>query len=214
METSTTLRKMMSNSIIKVPAYQRAYSWETPIENAERITHTDVFLSDLEEYSRSSSTSSYYFGHFLFEKKDKFYNVIDGQQRLTTVVIFLSALFAKLSTIRELSEEERVCCEDMVKRYSTIRFETVGYDNDLFIDYVINKTKIDKIGIETESSWRIVRTFDYFKIQLADKPEDYLTKMLLAISDAICTTHQVKDEAQAIQMFIFQNKSRKATHKG
>ena len=70
MEASTTIRKMMRSAEgIIVPAYQRAYAWETPPIQGKRPTHTDVFLSDLNEYNDSGTTSPYYFGHFLFEKK-------------------------------------------------------------------------------------------------------------------------------------------------
>ena len=206
MEASTTIRKMMAGNKIVVPNYQRAYSWDTPIKSGNRNTHTDVFLSDLEEHNKSSAP--YYFGHFLFEKRneeDNEFCVIDGQQRLTTIVIFLSALFKELKTIRNLTEDEEVCYEDMVKRRSTIRFSTVGYDNQLFVDYVIEQTRSDHHGLDTESQRRIVSAFDFFKEQLSGKGEEYLTRMLSIISKSTCSTHQVQDESEAIQMFIFQN---------
>jgi hypothetical protein len=204
-EASTTIRKMMAGNKIVVPSYQRAYSWDTPVEKTDRNTQTDVFLSDLEEYRKSNAKSPYYFGHFLFEERNQEFNVIDGQQRLTTIVIFLSALFAKLKTIRNLSEQEEVCYEDMIKRRSAIRFSTVDYDNRLFIDYVIEQTKSDHNSLDTESARRIVRAFDFFKGQLSSKSEDYLTRMLSIISESACTTHPVQNESEAIQMFIFQN---------
>ena len=195
---------MAGNKII-VPSYQRAYSWDTPTEKVDKNTNTDVFLTDLEEYCKSNTSSPYYFGHFLFEEKDNFFHVIDGQQRLTTIVIFLSALFTKLKVLRNLTEDEEICYEDMVRRRGTIRFSTVDYDNQLFIDYVIEQTKIDKNGLETESARRIVRAFDFFKQQLSSKSEEYLTTILSIISNSTCTTHPVKNESEAIQMFIFQN---------
>lgn len=205
MEASTTIRKMMAGNRIIVPSYQRAYSWETPGGNISSNTHTDVFLTDLEEYSNSNAISAHYFGHFLFEEKKSSFDVIDGQQRLTTIVIFLSALFSKLRIRRDLNEDEEICYEDMVKRHNTIRFSTVDYDNQLFIDYVINKTKVDKNSLDTESSRRIVKCFDFFNEQLGARSEEYLTKMLSAISESTCTTHLVRNESEAIQMFIFQN---------
>lgn len=205
MEASTTIRAMMAGNKIVVPTYQRAYSWDTPLQKLDRNTQTNVFLEDLEEYGKSNANSPYYFGHFLFEERNKEFNVIDGQQRLTTIVIFLSSLFARLKAIRNLTESEEICYEDMVKRRNVIRFSTVDYDNQLFIDYVIEKTKVDHNGLDTESSRRIVRAFDFFNEQLASKDEDYLTKMLLMISEAACSTHPVQSESEAIQMFIFQN---------
>lgn len=206
MEASTTIKKMMRGNNILVPDYQRAYSWDTPTEKTERNTQTDVFLSDLEEYAKSKANSPYYFGHFLFEDKGKDeYHVIDGQQRLTTIVIFLSALFARLAKIRPWSNNETECYEDMIKRYDNFRFSTVQYDKILFIDYVIHQTKVDHHGLETESARRIVRAFDFFTKHLEDKPVEYIERMLSIVTDATCTTHPVKDAAEAIQMFIFQN---------
>jgi Protein of unknown function DUF262/Protein of unknown function (DUF1524) len=205
MEASTTIRKMIAGNKIVVPTYQRAYSWDTPFPKSDRNTQTDVFLEDLEEYSRSNANSPYYFGHFLFEERSQKFNVIDGQQRLTTIVIFLSSLFAKLKDIRDLTVPEKICYEDMVKRHDVICFSTVDYDNQLFIDYVIERTKVDHNGLDTESSRRIVRAFDFFNERLSSKDEDYLTKMLSIISGATCSTHPVQSESEAIQMFIFQN---------
>ena len=205
METSTTISKMMANNKIVVPVYQRAYSWDTPTEKTDKITQTDVFLSDLEEHCKSGTNSPYYFGQFLFEERNQEFNVIDGQQRLTTIVIFLCALFAKLKDIRNLSEEEEICYEDMVRRRSTIRFSTVDYDNLLFKDYVINQTKFDDHDLDTASSRRIVDAFNYFKKRLANQTECYLTRMLSIIEEATCTTHLIQNESEAVQMFIFQN---------
>jgi Protein of unknown function DUF262/Protein of unknown function (DUF1524) len=204
-EASTTIRKMLAGNQIIVPAYQRAYAWETPKEHSNRKTQTDVFFSDLEAYIKSQSSNPYYFGHFLYENKVNSFHVIDGQQRLTTIVIFLSALFKRLRQLRSLSEEEIECFEDIVKRNSKIRFATVDYDNQVFKDYVINQTKKDKNGLETESAQRIVAAFDYFSKLLSNKVDRYLTTMLQNISEASCTTHLVQNESEAIQMFIFQN---------
>ena len=206
MEASTTIHGMMLGNTISVPNYQRAYSWETPSAQSNRKTHTDVFLSDLDEYRSSGSESPYYFGHFLFEEKaGRKFNIIDGQQRLTTIIILLSVVFAKISSIRNLSEDESVCFEDMVKRGSTIRFSTVHYDDMFFIDYVINRTKKDRTGIETESANRIANAFDYFTEKLKDADDEYLNGMLDVVVKASCTTHKVKSESDSIQMFIFQN---------
>jgi len=213
MEASTTINKMLAGNRIFVPTYQRAYSWDTEFDKSKTPKQVNVFLSDLEDYNKSSedynksSTKSfYYFGHFLFEEKpDKKFGVIDGQQRLTTIVIFLSALFKRLSSIRKLTETEQEIFEDIIKRNSTYRFETVDYDKQLFKDYVIDQTKKDKNGLETASAKRIVNAFDFFVSQLENKDEPYLLKMLNTVQNATCTTHLVKDESEAIQMFIFQN---------
>jgi hypothetical protein len=206
MEAATTIKQMIAGNTIFVPNYQRAYSWETETEKGKSPKQTNVFISDLNDYNSSRTNTPYYFGHFLFEEKTKtHFGIVDGQQRLTTIVIFLSALFRRLESLRKLTDEEVMCYEDIIRRMSNYKFTTVEYDNQLFKDYVIDQTKKDKNGLETESAKRIVNAFDYFTQYLSDKDEAYLTRMLNTVQGATCTTHPVKNESEAIQMFIFQN---------
>lgn len=206
MEASTTIKQMLAGNKVFVPTYQRAYSWDTELEKTNSPKQTNVFLSDLEDYNKSLTKSKYYFGHFLFEEKeDKKFGIIDGQQRLTTIIIFLSTLFSRLKQIRPLNEIELETFEDIIRRNSTYRFETVDYDDRFFKDCVIDQSKKDRNGIKTVSAKRIAIAFDYFTSQLSDKEETYLLKMLDTVQNASCTTHPVKDESEAIQMFIFQN---------
>lgn len=206
MEASTTINKMLAGNKIFVPTYQRAYSWDTEFEKGKSPKQVNVFLSDLDDYNKSCASTPYYFGHFLFEEKDNnCYGMIDGQQRLTTIIIFLSVLYSKLRKKRELIENEEVLFENMIKRRSNYIFSTVDYDNQLFKDYAIDQTKVDKNGLETESAKRIVNAFDFFSKALDKKNEEYLLKMLKTISEASCSTHPVRNESEAIQMFIFQN---------
>ena len=190
---------MLSDSFLFVPNYQRAYSWE-------QEKQVSVFLSDIEQYVRSGSKSKYYFGHFLFEKvNERKYGVVDGQQRLTTIVIFLSALYEQLKRLRPLSEEELFEFNSMIKLAGKYRFSTVDYDNQLFKEYVIDRSKKDKIGLRTESEKRIVAAYDFFASELSKKTEDELIALYSAVKNASCSTYIVENESDAIQMFIFQN---------
>jgi len=142
METLTTIRNVLAGNKIFVPAYQRAYSWDTETDRSKPIKQVNEFIADLEDYRRSSARTPYYFGHFLFEKHEQSrFGVIDGQQRLTSIVIFLAALFTRLKVLRPLTEYEQELYEDMIKRNSTYHFTTVDYDHQLFRDYVIDQTK-------------------------------------------------------------------------
>ena len=199
MEASTNIQSMLSDSFLFVPNYQRAYSWE-------QEKQVSVFLSDIEQYVRSGSKSKYYFGHFLFEKvNERKFGVVDGQQRLTTIVIFLSALYEQLKRLRPLSEEELFEFNSMIKLAGRYRFSTVDYDNQLFKEYVIDRTKKDKIGLRTESEKRIVAAYDFFASELSKKTEEELLALYSAVKNASCSTYIVENESDAIQMFIFQN---------
>ena len=159
MEAKTNIRRMLSGNYISVPKYQRAYSWDTEKQVKQ-------FLIDIDDYITSNSTTPYYFGHFLFESMNNDpdrYDIIDGQQRLTTIEIFLTAVLHRLGSLRKLTDDEIEIREDMIKRNSKYRFSTVEYDNPFFKDYVIDQTKSSRKSIETLSATRIADAFDYFK---------------------------------------------------
>ncbi len=134
--------------------------------------------------------------------------MIDGQQRLTTITIFIAALFRRLKLIRGkkgLSGQDTLYYMNPIKVDEKCNFSTVDYDNLLFKDYVINHCKTDYNGLDTESKKRIVHVYDYFSQKLSEMEESELCRLLDIIANASCTTHIVKNETEAIQMFIFQN---------
>ena len=199
MDASTNIVGIFTNNVLGVPDYQRAYSWD-----AEREVAT--FWADLQDYVKSGSEQPYYLGHFLFEETTKMqYQVIDGQQRLTTITILACALFARLEQLRALMPEEKLLYGNVVRVGETYHFSTVGYDNQLLRDYVVNRVKKDRIGLDSVSQKRIVKAYDYFTKQLEGLGEGEVAHLPKAMFRASCTTHTVKDEAEAIQMFIFQN---------
>ena len=79
MSENYTLKKLIYGDTFEIPEYQRAYSWEKP--------QWEQFIEDLQNVQEK-----YFLGHFLFEDGEGCYQVIDGQQRLTTCMIFFSAV--------------------------------------------------------------------------------------------------------------------------
>ena len=211
MESSTNISTLLAGKSISVPTYQRAYSWDTDNSN-KSLKQVNTFLSDLQDYVKSHSSTPYYFGHFLFEERSiTEYAIIDGQQRLTTTVIFISALYKclkeirKVESIRDFDDNLYVTYCNTIKQGTSYRFSTVDYDNQMFRDYVIDQTIHNRNEIDTVSKERIANAFDFFCNELADKTEEELLQLLEAMTKASCTTHVVKDESEAVQMFIFQN---------
>ena len=150
MEALTNIAAMLSGKSIVVPNYQRAYSWETDLTDKSQ-KQVNTFLTDLQNYVNSKSSSPYYLGHFLLEERNTYeYGLIDGQQRLTTSVIFISALYRRLKeikkteSIKDFDDDLYVAYCNTIKQGSSYRFSTVEYDNQMFRDYVIDQTLHDR----------------------------------------------------------------------
>ena len=185
---------MLSGNNIFVPTYHRAYSTGNNYED-------ERFFENMQYYAKRH-TARYYFGLFLFEEKDnRSFAVVDGQKRLTTIIIFISAIYSRLNELTEsLSEDDQSLYSALVKDGETYRFSTVDYDNQLFRDYVINKVKTDHNGLDNESQNCIVAVYDYFVSQLKEYDNESLHIMLDTVVNATCIAHTVKDEAEASLM--------------
>lgn len=82
--------------LYKIPIYQRNYAWE---REEIRALINDVY--------DSMTKSVYYIGTLVTYKRDEnIYEVIDGQQRLTTIYIILKAL--GIETIGQYSVNDHV----------------------------------------------------------------------------------------------------------
>src|SRR5205823_14971454 len=88
--TIYNLEDLFSISAFRIPQYQRAYSWEEDPQ-------LEVFLDDLRQQAatqKKSPTKQYFLGTFLLHEEEiggkKFVNIVDGQQRITTSVIFIA----------------------------------------------------------------------------------------------------------------------------
>ena len=79
-----------------IPEYQRPYAW-----TADQV---DTLLDDLMEYTDSiedpdNPDSEYFLGSIVTYRNGKEREVIDGQQRLTTLFLLLRALYKKLENM-------------------------------------------------------------------------------------------------------------------
>lgn len=207
LQPSSTIFELLSNNFFRVPSYQRAYSWETKKDNEEfNFQPVNTFIKDLADYVDSQSHSSVFFGHFLFEfDSDNCFKVIDGQQRLTTIILFLSALDKKLRNSVNLSDQNKQKLEKILFSSNKPRFSTVDYDQLLFRRCLSSEKKIKDKRFGTQSQRRIAAAYNYFVQTVEKLPEDKAIKYFEAVLNAFCSTHVVRNESEAIQMFIFQN---------
>ena len=68
----------LTDKTYQIPLYQRAYAWED--EQIEQL---------IEDISDAAEDSNYYLGSLVVADKGQYYEVIDGQQRLTTLMLLL-----------------------------------------------------------------------------------------------------------------------------
>lgn len=185
-----------------IPSYQRAYSWEEQ--------QREQFIEDLRDVS-----DRYYLGHFLFEKTDNgsVLCLIDGQQRLTTIVIFFSCLRHAFSKRFSTDGDTKKICDYIDRRYlrdqdtEQPHLATVENDNVFFIHEIIYRDSFDEM-IDTSSKKRIRDCREYFDSVFEKESKDTLLKWLEIVEEATVTEYHVTKKSEAAQIFAFQNRCR------
>lgn len=85
-----------------IPEYQRPYSWEC-LGKSDKNNQVNVMWEDIFNFYQGSRTNTdYFFGSIvLIDKKNQHYDVIDGQQRLTTIILLFVSIKCFLKTVIE-----------------------------------------------------------------------------------------------------------------
>ena len=197
----STINKLFDskNRKFEIPSYQRAFSWEEKQINQ--------FIEDLK-----NAKNLYYLGHFLFEEKEEnTLFVIDGQQRLTTCIIFFSVLYSELTARKNFGETIKIDLTDLTDYYlkdlrkETQKFKTVRDDNNFFIDEIIDRKKEHSQEINTKSKERIRNAKKIFEKEFLTASLSDLEKWGRLVENATITKYIVKDKVQATEIFAFQN---------
>ena len=87
MEKENTFGEFIKKHSFVIPDYQRAYAWTEKQLNP--------FLNDILEHvdvdNNHANDTNYYLGHYILEgnENDVTVEIVDGQQRITTVYLFL-----------------------------------------------------------------------------------------------------------------------------
>lgn len=188
-----------SQKSYEIPVYQRAYSWEE--------INWKIFLEDIIE--QLNGNNHYFYGNILLEKikKDKNYEIIDGQQRLTTLTIFIRVL---LNILNQRKDDEILRDFDFItkeriyiKDGGNIKLRPVEYDRACFDTIIVdNKNKFE---INTPSQKKILEAKEFFTKKLSEFTTDKILKIFEKIEDTELTTIELEDKKDAALMFELQN---------
>ena len=184
-----------------IPVYQRAYSWDKDQWN--------IFLTDLKE--QIVGDNNYFYGNLLLEtlKKDIQYEIIDGQQRLTTLTIFIRALLdvLKKRSVTEKEIETKIDFDSKEKIYlkngGNIKLRPVEYDRACF-DTLIVEGK-SKFETATPSQKRIENCKKHFAIELDKLSTEDLLKIFDKLESTELTCIELSGKKDSALIFELQN---------
>lgn len=152
-----------SSRYLKIPFFQRSYVWEE--ENWKR------FLDDMKAISKNKQ-NTYFMGSYIIKKEDNTVAdgpetrlVIDGQQRFTTIILFLFVLYKKLNNVEEFKKhffvQGNIC---LLHNHN---------DKEIF-ENILNE---EEFNPEDYADRNILKAYNYFMNNI--KVEDYALNAIL-----------------------------------
>lgn len=157
----------------KIPRNQRDYVWE---ENQWKEFWIDI--NDCLEFDKNEIINKEYFigSCVLSKERNKIENIVDGQQRLTTITIILSALYDVLSELKQDKLLNGIYSylykkNDDGEEFFTIQNESIDPYYSEMILYKGEKKEALKPIQEQEK--RIQKCFDFFYKSINEKYNEF-----------------------------------------
>ncbi|WPJ96583.1 DUF262 domain-containing protein [Coraliomargarita algicola] len=200
---------------MSVPDYQRAFSWEEK--------QIELFVLDLSKNMNDSN--GYYFGHFIAEDLGQHWEIVDGQQRITTFVLFLMVC-------QELSPEgSHASVYSLIDRFSTVSYDVEAlkairanlgsflkanqqFDgkNPPSDEFIIKGLSLQDTFIRSKSAFtrsqrRMVLALLQFTKAFINKKlnRDMISNYIDVIMKAHCSYHRTTDKSVAVNIFEMHN---------
>ena len=163
----------------QIPMFQREYSWEQ--EQCETL------WDDLIDFhNENDKKDKYFLGNIVvhpIDENEKF-SVIDGQQRLTTLLLLIRALFDNAGTVKALEE-----CLKTKDKLSSELTNNIRLNSDVIENDKKNLEQIILQGHCDDKNSRLYINYDMFKNKISDwkqgKTSDELNKLILTFLDNV-----------------------------
>ena len=211
---NNTLRKLFGNGLTyNIPRFQRDYSWD--------LEQWEDLWSDIIETMSVDGDSAHYMGYLVLQStNDKNFDVIDGQQRLTTCSLLVLAILNNLKKLIESGDDP----ENNKQRLEQIRNSYIGYldpvtliskskltlnrnNNRFYQTYIVPLSNIPQRGL-LASNHLLRKAFEWFDRQVfnyvknSDNKGQVLAKFVEDLSDNLFfTVITVTDELNAYKVF-------------
>lgn len=211
--SNQTFRKLMGNGLVyRVPMFQRDYSWTEQ--------EWDDLWQDIVALLEPGGEQGHYMGYLVLQSSDeRNYDIIDGQQRLTTLSLIVLAVLCNLRRLADL----KVDTDDNRRREEELRKTYIGYldpvtliprskltlnrHNDQFYQsYLVPLERLPRRNLKA-SEHLLRKSFEWFECKVRERFGETrsgaeLARFVDMVADRLFfTVISVTDELNAFKVF-------------
>lgn len=208
---NNTFRKLLGNGLTyQIPRFQRDYSWTAD--------EWDDLWQDIVALYEDEPEPAHYMGYLVLQSHDnKTFDIIDGQQRITTLSVLILAALSYLEDIAAAGQD----ADKNRQRIEQLRSSYIGYldpvtliprsklqlnrhNNDFYQNYLIPMERIPQRGLRA-SEHLLRKAFEWFKAAIKVQCEQDGTKVAQFVDTLVdklfFTVITVTDELNAFKVF-------------
>lgn len=198
---------LVGERVFQIPIYQRNYSWEE--RQLEDLWNDLIYLD---------SNKKHYFGTILLKKTGikqsglrtfDVYDIIDGQQRITTILILLKEMIVQFKDVCTDTESKNEL-EDLEKSYlkykDIYKLELLGDDAEFFRRVIIDDQNYPDETL-TPSQRRLKIAKIYFRDKYGEIKrqgidfKNFLTQFKRKVDNLDIIRYPVKNDSDAVLIF-------------
>ncbi len=187
MSSQQSLEQFFASKYFEVPQYQRSYAWEK--QNVREL------FEDIREAIETKA--NHYIGTIVLAKtnRENTYNIVDGQQRLTTIVMFIGAIIKNL----EFQEDREYYKRYYLKQRDRFKLVPLERDKDFFFN-VVDGDNHTKLKPESKSQRYMIEAYNEM-LNIVESEIENAEGFLKAISSLSILQFIEEDESDAIRIF-------------
>lgn len=203
---SSTMRSMLDGlKKFNVPIYQRAYAWDS--------RQLEDFLNDI---LNQHPEKDYFFGSFLLHKNGnegdfEIIDIVDGQQRLTTFIIFMNSLINEMIN-KSCDGVSNRTKRTYIKDEDVFKLQTSNGDNPFLQNVILDGKSYEESYIDTSGKRLLLNAKEYFEKNLKELDSDTLKQIYKTSTEAEVLLYVVKEVSSATKVFeLLNDRGRKLT---
>ena len=213
--TNSTFRQLLGNGLTyRVPPFQRDYSWT--------VDEWDDLWQDISAMFEEGSEPSHYMGYLVLQSSSdsKQFDIIDGQQRITTISVMILAALGRLQDLvaanldsennakrKEQLQNSYIGYLDPVSLVPRSKLELNRHNNRFYQTYLVPLESLPQRGLNA-SEHQLRNAFTWFKERMLVKAGASVSsgRELAAFIDKLVdklffTVITVTDEFNAFKVF-------------
>jgi hypothetical protein len=193
--------------VVRVPDYQRAFAWEK-----EQI---HLFIQDLRKFY--NRPTDYYFGHYITESMNSRLEIVDGQQRLTTFVLFLVvcrhiglradhpalSIIDRFSTVSYDDDSLKSICKSIDSLFEGV--DTLTAKKDMDDEEIVRRCGLRAETFTKSQKRMVLALLQFYKAFEGDLDRRQVEDYVEVVMNSSCSNHETKGKSVAVSVFEMHN---------